>query len=64
MRAISALTTAAKPGLKVPGIDRLFPPGYIDKECRPYELGWLLYAWLSGGTIARLGGSKPSRHIA
>lgn len=21
------------------------PPGKVDHECRPYELGWLLYAW-------------------
>ena len=23
------------------------PPGVVDHECRPYELGWLLYTWLS-----------------
>ena len=22
-------------------------PGVVDHECRPYELGWMLYAWLS-----------------
>jgi len=24
------------------------PPGRVDYECRPYELGWLLYAWGPG----------------
>jgi hypothetical protein len=27
-------------------LDRVCPPGVIDYECRPYELGWLLYAWV------------------
>lgn len=54
VRAISAASTASVPGLKLPGLDIAFPPGQIDHECRPYELGWLLYAWLSGGTVAKL----------
>jgi hypothetical protein len=45
-RAAGALTTSLHPGLHVPGIDLVLPPGRIDHECRPYELGWLLYAWL------------------
>jgi len=60
VRAISAATTSSIPGLKMPGLDRLFPPGRIDFECRPYELGWLLYAWLSGGTVASLPGRKAA----
>ncbi|TWG61691.1 hypothetical protein L610_002100000660 [Aminobacter sp. J44] len=54
VRAISAATTAAAPGLKVPGLDAVFRPGRIDYECRPYELGWLLFAWLSDGMKERL----------
>ncbi|GGU06964.1 hypothetical protein [Nocardioides albus] len=46
-RALGAVTTGVRPGLHLPGIDRLFPAGVVDHECRPYELGWLLYAWLS-----------------
>lgn len=46
-RAVGALTTAVKPGLHVRGLDRVLPPTVVDRECRPYELGWLLYAWLS-----------------
>lgn len=45
VRKLNAATTAIRPGLKVPGMDRLAPPGVVDHECRPYELGWLLYAW-------------------
>jgi len=44
-RMIGAVTTSIKPGLHLPGVDRLMPPGRVDYECRPYELGWLLYAW-------------------
>ena len=31
--------------LRWPGVDALFPARVIDDECRPYHLGWLLYAW-------------------
>lgn len=51
VRMISAVTTALKPGLHLPGLDAIFPPDRVDRECRPYELGWLLYAWLSGGAV-------------
>ncbi len=65
VRAISAVTTALMPGLHIPGLDTLFPPIRVDYECRPYELGWLIYAWLSGGVVARLApgpaGDMPSR---
>jgi hypothetical protein len=54
VRAISALTTATHPGMKLPGLDTLFPPNRLDYECRPYELGWLLYAWLGGGRVRQL----------
>lgn len=46
-RAAGALTTSVRAGLRIPGLDLVLPPGPIDHECRPYELGWLLYAWLS-----------------
>lgn len=54
VRAISAITTALAPGLHLPALDALFPPNQVDLECRPYELGWLIYAWLSGGVVAKL----------
>jgi hypothetical protein len=45
VRQAQALSTCLHPGLRVPGVNMLFPPGTIDDECRPYHLGWLLYAW-------------------
>jgi hypothetical protein len=56
VRALSAVTTSLLPGLRVPGLDTLFPPVRVDYECRPYELGWLIYAWLSGGVARRSAG--------
>lgn len=53
MRSISAVTTAMSPGVHIPGLSRIFPPREIDHECRPYELGWLLYAWMSGGIVKK-----------
>jgi hypothetical protein len=44
-RTIRSVTTALRPGLRLGALDALFPPGRVDRECRPYELGWLLYAW-------------------
>lgn len=46
-RGLAMITSRAVPGWRAPWLDRAFPPGVIDRECRPYELGWLLYAWLS-----------------
>ena len=48
-RALAAIATAISPTLGVPGLNLVLPPGRIDRECRPYELGWLLYAWFSAG---------------
>lgn len=44
-RKLAAVVTAARPGAVVPGLDRLLPPVLVDHECRPYELGWILYTW-------------------
>ena len=43
---------ALKPSLHLPWLEAAFPPNQVDYECRPYELGWLLYAWLSDGEDA------------
>jgi len=48
--AVSATTAA--PGLRWPWLDVVFPPGRVDRECRPFELGWLLYAWQPQATSA------------
>ncbi len=55
VRAIAAAATAVKPGTRIPAVDLLFPPNRIDHECRPYELGWLLYAWAGNDVIAEIG---------
>ncbi len=43
-RSLQALAARVHTGLRAPGLDQLLPPGRIDYECRPYEMGWLLYA--------------------
>ena len=45
VRRAQAVASYLHPKLRLPGMDFLFPPGVIDDECRPYHLGWLLYAW-------------------
>ncbi|NIX75688.1 hypothetical protein [Microvirga terricola] len=72
VRSISAVTTALKAGFHVPGLDLLFPPTRIDYECRPYELGWLIYAWKNNrrllqseesGRAARENPQWPERNL-
>jgi hypothetical protein len=52
VRGLRAAATRLRPGLRLAALDRLFPPCRVDHECRPYELGWLLYAWLPAGAKA------------
>ena len=47
VRGLRAASTRVRPGMRVPMLDRLYRPGPVDHECRPYELGWLLLTWLS-----------------
>jgi hypothetical protein len=47
VRGVRAAVTRLRPGTRMQALDRLFPPGVVDHECRPYELGWLLFSWLS-----------------
>jgi hypothetical protein len=44
-RTLQALASRTSAGLRVPGLDLLFPPGDVDYETRPYQAGWLLYAY-------------------
>jgi hypothetical protein len=46
-RGLRATSTRIVPGLRLTALDHVFPPGTVDHECRPYELGWLLMTWLS-----------------
>jgi hypothetical protein len=45
VRGVQSLAARVHPALRLPGTALLFPPVTIDWECRPYHLGWLLYAW-------------------
>lgn len=47
VRGLRAASTRIRPGLRISALDQIFPPGSVDHECRPYELGWLLFTWLS-----------------
>ena len=47
VRGLRAASTRIRPGWRISLLDRFFPPGVVDHECRPYELGWLLFTWLS-----------------
>ena len=44
-RYAQAIACRARPNLRVPYMDRLFPPVAVDYESRPYHMGWILYAW-------------------
>ncbi|MEV4805799.1 hypothetical protein AB0K18_37865 [Nonomuraea sp. NPDC049421] len=47
VRGLRAAATGVHRGLRLGVLDRLYPPVAVDRECRPYELGWLLYAWMT-----------------
>lgn len=53
-RKLAAASSALHTGGRPLGIDWMFPADRIDHECRPYEFGWMLYAWLSGGVVRAL----------
>jgi len=48
VRAARGLSTRAVPGLRLGPLDRVYRPTAIDRECRPYEFGWMLHAWQGG----------------
>ncbi|MEV7442644.1 hypothetical protein AB0O22_16040 [Streptomyces sp. NPDC091204] len=48
VRAARGLTTRVVPGARLAPLDRIFRPLAVDRECRPYEFGWMLFAWLGG----------------
>lgn len=53
-RKLAAMTTAVAAGWHLPFIDRALPADKVDRECRPYEFGWMLYAWRSQGVVEKL----------
>lgn len=46
VRAANGISTRILPGLRMSPLDLVFRPVAVDRECRPYEFGWLLHAWL------------------
>ncbi|MFD4871816.1 hypothetical protein ACFWOB_00380 [Streptomyces sp. NPDC058420] len=48
VRAARGLGTRVAPGLRLKSLDRVYPPVSVDRECRPYEFGWMLHAWQGG----------------
>jgi hypothetical protein len=46
VRGLRAASTRIRPGMRLPALYRVYRPGPVDHECRPYELGWLLMTWL------------------
>jgi exopolysaccharide biosynthesis WecB/TagA/CpsF family protein len=60
-RRLAAVTTAVRAGWHLPGVDRLLPATAIDYECRPYELGWLLYAWYGTAGVEPLVRETPEQ---
>lgn len=46
VRAARGVSTRLLPGLRLAPLDRLYRPASVDRECRPYEFGWMLFAWL------------------
>ncbi|MEU3842938.1 hypothetical protein AB0E88_23230 [Streptomyces sp. NPDC028635] len=46
VRAARGLATRVAPKLRLTALDRVYRPLSVDRECRPYEFGWMLHAWL------------------
>jgi hypothetical protein len=56
VRAVRGVTTSISPSLRLGVLDKVLTPHAVDKECRPYEFGWMFYAWhgaLPGKPAAR-----------
>jgi len=48
VRAARGLGTRVAPSLRLKSLDRFYRPVSVDRECRPYEFGWMLHAWQGG----------------
>jgi len=47
VRAANGLASKLLPGRQMLGVNRIYKPLAVDRECRPYEFGWLFFAWLN-----------------
>jgi hypothetical protein len=59
VRAARGLTTRAVRSARIAPLDRIYRPAAIDRECRPYEFGWMLYAWLARDPAAAPAAVRP-----
>lgn len=50
VRGLQAAASRVHPALRVAATNLAFPPGAVDYECRPYHMGWILYAWANTET--------------
>jgi hypothetical protein len=48
VRASRAVLSRMHPRLRFRALDTVYQAKRVDYECRPYHLGWILYAWLRG----------------
>jgi hypothetical protein len=62
VRGARAVACGLRPGTRLAALDRLWPPTAVDRECRPYEFGWLLDCWLGGDPGPSAAGSDPTTH--
>ena len=62
VRGLHTVTTRARPGLRLPVVGRVYRPTALDRECRPYEFGWLYFAWRAtlGGPAALQPAGEPA----
>ncbi len=58
VRRMQAACSAVHRSLRVPAVDWVFSASSVDDECRPYHLGWILYAWSRSRTTRATG--RPS----
>ncbi len=62
-RSLQAAASRLHSGVRVMGLNLLFPPAAIDRETRPYHLGWLLYAWPESRTGRDHSKGKGASHV-
>jgi hypothetical protein len=62
VRGLRATAAKVRPGTRLSALDRLWPPTAVHRECRPYELGWLLDCWLGGSYRSGPGVARDLRN--
>ncbi|WP_236059745.1 hypothetical protein [Actinacidiphila acididurans] len=64
VRAARSLVTRGVPRARLTALDRVYRPGAVDRECRPYEFGWMLFAWLGGDRTGPAAGRPATGDLA